>query len=45
MAVDANAANGAGLAALKDPKSILSKRSVLFDYDSYVVKDQYCSLI
>jgi peptidoglycan-associated lipoprotein len=45
VAVDANAANGSGLAALKDPKSILSKRSVLFDYNSYVVKDEYRSLI
>ncbi|MBT9497353.1 MULTISPECIES: peptidoglycan-associated lipoprotein Pal [Zoogloea] len=45
VAVDANAASGTGLAALKDPKSILSKRSVLFDYDSYVIKDQYRSLI
>lgn len=37
---------GRGLPAeLTDPKSILSKRSVLFDYDSYVIKDQYRSLI
>jgi len=33
------------LAALKDPKSPLSKRSILFDYDSYVVRDEYKSLI
>jgi peptidoglycan-associated lipoprotein len=33
------------LAALKDPKSPLSKRSVYFDYDSYVVKDEYKSLL
>jgi peptidoglycan-associated lipoprotein len=30
---------------LKDPKNILSKRSVLFDYDSYVIKDQYRPLV
>ncbi|GAB1394378.1 peptidoglycan-associated lipoprotein Pal [Rhodocyclaceae bacterium] len=34
-----------GLAALKDPKSPLSKRSVYFDYDSYVVKDEYKALL
>lgn len=33
------------LAALKDPKSPLSKRSIYFDYDSYVVKDEYKSLL
>ncbi len=33
------------LAALKDPKSPLSKRSVYFDFDSYVVKDEFKSLI
>jgi len=34
-----------GLAALKDPKNPLSKRSIYFDYDSYVVKDEYKSLL
>jgi peptidoglycan-associated lipoprotein len=34
-----------GLAALKDPKSILSKRSVFFDYDQYVIKDEFKSLV
>jgi peptidoglycan-associated lipoprotein len=29
------------IAALKDPRSPLSKRSVYFDYDSYVVKDEF----
>lgn len=29
------------LAALKDPKSPLAKRSVYFDYDSYAVKGEY----
>jgi peptidoglycan-associated lipoprotein len=30
---------------LKDPRSILSKRSVFFDFDSYTVKDDYKPLI
>jgi peptidoglycan-associated lipoprotein len=30
---------------LKDPKSPLSKRSVYFDLDSYVVKDEYKALL
>jgi peptidoglycan-associated lipoprotein len=29
------------IAALKDPRSPLSKRSIYFDYDSYVVKDEF----
>jgi peptidoglycan-associated lipoprotein len=32
-------------AALKDPNNILSKRNVYFDYDEFVVKDQYKPLI
>ena len=35
----------ASVAALKDPRSILSKRSIYFDYDSYIVKDEFRSLI
>jgi peptidoglycan-associated lipoprotein len=31
--------------ALKDPKSPLSKRSIFFDYDSFVVKDEYKTLV
>jgi peptidoglycan-associated lipoprotein len=31
--------------ALRDPNSILSKRSVYFDYDSFVVKDEYRPLV
>lgn len=30
---------------LRDPSNILSKRSVFFDYDSNVVKDQYKDLV
>ena len=33
------------LAALKDPRSPLSKRSIYFDYDSYVVKDEFQALL
>jgi peptidoglycan-associated lipoprotein len=33
------------LAALKDPKNILSKRSVFFDYDQYTIKPEFQSLI
>jgi|ERR1043166_3913936 peptidoglycan-associated lipoprotein len=30
---------------LKDPKSILSKRSIYYDYDSNIVKDEYKPLV
>ena len=30
---------------LKDPSSPLSKRSVYFDYDEFVIKDQYRSIV
>ncbi|MEW6293349.1 MAG: peptidoglycan-associated lipoprotein Pal [Pseudomonadota bacterium] len=33
------------LAALKDPKSPLAKRSIYFDLDSYIVKDEYQTLL
>jgi peptidoglycan-associated lipoprotein len=33
------------VAALKDPRSPLSKRSIYFDYDSYIVKDEFQSLL
>lgn len=34
--------DGSGLdPALRDPNSPLSKRSIFFDYDSFVVKDEY----
>ena len=36
---------GYSIADLKDPKSILSKRSVFFDYDQYVIKDEFKSLV
>jgi peptidoglycan-associated lipoprotein len=33
------------IAALKDPRSPLSKRSVYFEYDSYVVKEEFQALL
>jgi peptidoglycan-associated lipoprotein len=30
---------------LNDPKGILAKRSVYFDYDSYIVKDEFKSVV
>ncbi len=43
--VTPTAPDQAGLAALRDPKSILSKRSVYFDFDSYSIKDEYRPLV
>jgi peptidoglycan-associated lipoprotein len=43
--VTAGQPNPYAIAALKDPKSPLSKRSILFDYDSFVVKSEYQSLL
>jgi peptidoglycan-associated lipoprotein len=36
---------GTDIAALKDPKNILSKRSVYFDYDQFVIKDEFKPLV
>ncbi len=30
---------------LKDPSNILSKRSVYYDFDSFVIKDEYKSIV
>ena len=30
---------------LNDPKGVLAKRSVYFDFDSYIVKDEYKSVV
>ena len=43
--VTGSAMGGAGANPLRDPNNILSKRSVYFDYDSFVVKDEYRSLV
>jgi peptidoglycan-associated lipoprotein len=36
---------GAATNPLRDPKNILSKRSVYFDFDSFVVKDEFRPLV
>jgi peptidoglycan-associated lipoprotein len=38
-------AGGAGGSPLRDPNNILSKRSVFFDFDSFVVKDEFRPLV
>jgi peptidoglycan-associated lipoprotein len=40
-----DAPTGSPLAILKDPRSILSKRSVYFDFDSYVIRDEHKALV
>jgi peptidoglycan-associated lipoprotein len=37
--------SGTQLSALKDPKSILSKRSIFYDLDKFDVKDEYRALV
>ena len=42
----AGAGTGAGaVSPLKDPKNILSKRSIYFDYDQFTIKDEYKPVI
>ena len=43
--VTAGSASGSGIAALTDPNNILSKRSVFFDFDSYVIKQEARPLV
>jgi len=40
-------APGAGIpsSALKDPRNILSKRNIYFDYDQFTVKDEYRPIV
>ncbi|HTY03023.1 MAG TPA: peptidoglycan-associated lipoprotein Pal [Rhodocyclaceae bacterium] len=38
-------ADAAALAALKDPNSAVYKRSVFFDFDQYVIKDEFKPLV
>jgi peptidoglycan-associated lipoprotein len=40
-----NGTNMAGANPLRDPNSPLSKRSIYFDFDSFVVKDEYKPLV
>jgi peptidoglycan-associated lipoprotein len=37
--------SGSQLAALKDPKNILSKRSIYYELDKFEVRDEYRSLV
>ncbi len=39
------AEGGPTLNPLTDPKNILSKRSIYFDFDSYVVKDEFRAVV
>lgn len=43
--VDAGQPSGSGIAALRDPKSILSKREIFFDFDSYVIREDAKPLV
>lgn len=43
--VDATQPSGSGIAALRDPKNILSKREIYFDFDSYVLRDEAKPLV
>jgi peptidoglycan-associated lipoprotein len=43
--VTASGVDGSGIAALTDPNNILSKRSVFFDFDSYVIKPEARPLV
>jgi peptidoglycan-associated lipoprotein len=41
----AQAGGGIPSSALKDPRNILSKRNIYFDYDQFTVKDEYRPLV
>ncbi len=43
--VTAGGPAGAGNSALRDPKSPLSRREIFYDYDSFIVKDEYKPLL
>lgn len=40
-----NSVNATSTDPLNDPKGILAKRSIYFDYDSYIVKDEFKSVV
>jgi peptidoglycan-associated lipoprotein len=44
-AISGTSAGGIPASALKDPNNILSKRSIYFDYDQFVVKDEYRAIV
>ena len=41
----AGTAGAIGAAALKDPRNILSKRNIYFDYDQFVIKDEFKPIV
>lgn len=43
--VNAGGLDAATLAMLRDPKNILSKREIFFDFDSFVIKNEFKPLI
>jgi peptidoglycan-associated lipoprotein len=43
--VDLTAGKPSAMSPLKDPSSILSKRSIFYDFDKFDVKDEYRSLV
>lgn len=45
VAIDSNANNADSNNPLKDPKNILSKRNIYFDYDSDAIKDEFRPII
>ena len=44
-ATGAPASGATSAAALKDPRNILSKRNIYFDYDQFTVKDEYKPIV
>jgi peptidoglycan-associated lipoprotein len=45
VVIDSNANNDMNSSALRDPKNILSKRKIYFDYNSDAVKEEYRPLV
>ena len=43
--VTAPGVSGTGIAALTDPNNILSRRSVYFDFDQFVIKQEFIPLV
>jgi peptidoglycan-associated lipoprotein len=42
---DVTATDASGIAALTDPNHILSSRTVYFDFDSFVIRDEFAPLV
>ena len=43
--VNAGSTAGSGSSALRDPRSPLSRREIFYDYDSFIVKDEFKPLL